>query len=216
MSLHEVDDYSKLSADVRRACDRRANNAFLDVVERRSEATMRSTELVIVEWVRLCQQRLLPPVDERFDNIDDHLEATPFAFLPHMVLINLLIEELPRLNPKYNVKLYSPLVLRTSFIPTHMTLDTTALLHIFVDDIGRFKAWYYRRFNVQLGRSAAKANGVGRWYTFSTNRTWPLLSASLLGEKPRRPRTRSTPCGAGSSLCCRAFCPASRTSHGPS
>jgi hypothetical protein len=160
MSLHEVENYSMLPVDVRRACDQRANNAFIDIIERRSE-NMSSSDPIVVEWIRTCQQYLLPSFDAQFAKIDDHLEATPFVFLPYMIKINLLIEALPRLSTKYDVKwprsglarsakLYSPLVLRTSFVPTHMTIDTTALLHIFVDDICRFKAWYYKRFNVQL------------------------------------------------------------------
>ena len=181
MSLCEVDDYSSLSVDVRRACDRRANDAFIDVIERRSE-NMRSSEPIVIEWIRTCQQWLLPSSDVRFVTIDDHLEATPFAFLPYMVKINLLIEALPCLSAKYNVKLYSPLILRTSYVPTHMTLDTTALLHLFVDDVYRFKAWYYKRFDVQLlnclSATADSRASPGGTATCATRETWQPRSAS--------------------------------------
>jgi hypothetical protein len=79
MSLHEVENYSKLPVDVRRACDQCANNAFIDIIERRSE-NMISSDPIVVEWIRTCQQYLLPSFDAQFAKIDDHLEATPFVF----------------------------------------------------------------------------------------------------------------------------------------
>ena len=105
-----------------------------------------------VSWISDNRGSLMPPLDVMHPRFDDHLENDPFAFLPFMVRINRLLENLPSIDPQTHAttKLYSPLVLRTSFIPTHMCIDTTSLLHLFVDDVSHFKMWYKKRFDVDL------------------------------------------------------------------
>jgi len=144
--------YSALAVDQRRSIDLDAQRAFIDVVERRSGVEARCRRPAFVEWVEEHRSLLMPSIDPRFASLDEHLENDPFAFLPFMVRVNRLLEDLPSIDTtKYaRTKLYSPLILRTSYIPSHMCLDTVAMLHLFVDDIGHFKAWYRERFGVDL------------------------------------------------------------------
>lgn len=126
---------------------------------------------------------MLPAARVRADGssepLDDFLEAAPFEFLPYMVRINELLEagaagdeaqpeegdgnDDRDTHPPRN-KLFSPLILRTSFIPTHITIDTTGMLHLFVDDVAEFKAWYAQQYGTELGMAtkADLASGLAK------------------------------------------------------
>ena len=144
--------YSAVPKAQRQAIDHDAALAFHDILERRFGDDMKCARPEFVEWIDDNRSRLMPRSDERYASFDDHIENDPFVFLPVMVRINRLLEMLPSIDvERYaSTKLYSPLVLRTSYIPSHMCIDTTSLLHIFVDNVERFKMWYRQRFGVEL------------------------------------------------------------------
>ena len=146
------DRYSMLTSAQRRAIDTDARRAFDDIIGRRFGAEMKCTRPEFVEWIGNHRHRLMPQAHEHFTTFDEHVEKDPFAFLPFMVRINRMLEDLPTIDiGKYaSTKLYSPLILRTSYTPSHMHLDTVSMLHIFVDDVNDFKTWYKKSFDVDL------------------------------------------------------------------
>ena len=151
--------YSQVPVQERRAIDREANWAFLDIMERRQGGDRKcSSRQDFVAWVDAHRGRLMPPADPRYATFDCHVENDPFAFLPFMVRMNHMLEALPSIDAARSpeTKLYSPLILRTSYIPTHLQLDTVAMLHLFVDDAEEFKRWYADRFDVVLTHLATK------------------------------------------------------------
>ena len=65
--------------------------------------------------------------------------------------MNLHAEDRPNLHSDtLPNKLYNTFPLRKSFVPGSCTLDTTAMLHIFVDDVKLFKNWYAGHFETDL------------------------------------------------------------------
>ena len=152
--------YGAIPQAQRREIDSAATHAFNDIMDRRYGEDMVCGRPDFVVWIAGNRDLLMPPADVRFPRFDDHVDNDPFAFLPFMVRINRLLENLPSIDiEKYAAnKLYSPLVLRTSYIPTHMCIDTTSLLHLFVDDVQHFKAWYSKRFDIDLVNLNSKAS----------------------------------------------------------
>ena len=148
---YEVASYSQLSQDVRRSIDRQANAVFNAIVERKALPAMEMLDPVVTQLDTDWPARLLPTADPRFPTLDDHLEGDPFVFLPFMVWMNLELEDRPNLHSAtLPNKLYNALPLRKSFVPGSITIDTTAMLHLFVDNVPFFKQWYTRRFGTCL------------------------------------------------------------------
>lgn len=148
---HAVTKYDQVPQDVRRAADKQANDVFNAIVERRALSAIESLDPDVVQLVEGWPARLLPAADPRFPTFDDHLEGDPFAFVPYMVLMNLHAEDRPNLHSDtLPNKLYNTFPLRKSFVPGSCTLDTTAMLHIFVDDVQLFKNWYAGHFETDL------------------------------------------------------------------
>ena len=156
MQHHGVTTFDAFAERARRAVDTDARRAFNDVLEGHENETLTCRRDDFRQWVLLWRRRLRP---ERTLSFDDDIEARPFEYIPYMVYINHLIEGLPPLNPTdLPQRLYSPLPLRSSFVPTHMTIDTPALLQLFVDDVHDFKHWYQVNFGVDLVNLRTKAD----------------------------------------------------------
>ena len=148
---HEVAKYDQVPEDVRRAADKQANDVLNAIVERRALSAIESLDPEVVQLVEGWPARLLPAADPRFPTLDDHLEGDPFAFVPYMVLMNLHAEDRANLHSDtLPNKLYNVFPLRKSFVPGSCTLDTTAMLHIFVDNVPLFKNWYAGHFGTDL------------------------------------------------------------------
>ena len=201
--------YSTLPVVQRRAIDLDAKRAFDDIIGRRFGEEMKCTRPEFVEWIDDNRTRLMPQADPRFATFDDHLENDSFAFLPFMVRINRLLEDLPSIDiGKYvATKLYSPLILRTSYIPSHIYMDTVSMLHLFVNDVDVFKSWYKNKFSVDLvnlktketlassyGRLIGRTNVTPDEESLHADRCWEYVgtmpSAAL--DQQRQVRKRDT------------------------
>jgi hypothetical protein len=169
-SLRTLAGYDDLAEPERRRVDADAHRAVSDVFGCRGlpAAFFTCQRPDFREWLSLWRGHLVPPPkhlpDGRLVDVDDHLEACPFDFLPYMVRINGWLEDAPAGQPDRKNKIYSPLILRRSFVPTHMRLDTAAILDIFVDDVAQFKAWYGAAYGQDL-RIDSKAGLTGKLET---------------------------------------------------
>jgi len=148
---HSVANYGRLPQDVRRAIDRQANAVFNAIVERRALPAAATLDPAVAQLVEGWPVWLLPAVDPRFPTLDDHIEGDPFVFVPFMVRMNLELEDRPNLRSEaLPNRLNNVFPLRKTFVPGSITVDTTAMLHIFVDKVPLFKKWYARRFGTFL------------------------------------------------------------------
>ena len=221
---HEVTKYDQVPQDVRRAADKQANDVFNAIVERRALSAIELLDPEVVQLVDGWPARLLPATDPRFPTLDDHLEGDPFAFVPYMVLMNLHAEDRPNLHSDtLPNKLYNAFPLRKSFVPGSCTLDTTAMLHIFVDSVKLFKNWYAGHFGMDLVNlhdkkdiAASFSTLVGRSTTseedaLHAERCWCYVTTAdartRIGSQHRMVKKRNLECrgeagpstGAGSS-----------------
>lgn len=147
-----VQTFNAIPVVERRSINQQIQWAVADILGWRLGDVRQCTRAAFVDWLDVWQAFLIP--QPRPDaSFDDYIEARPFDFLPYMVSVNNLLEAFPNGTAERvhtRTSLFSPLALRSSFIPTHLTLDTTAILHLFVDNIDHFKQWYSRKFNEQL------------------------------------------------------------------
>jgi hypothetical protein len=117
-----------LKADIRAVCN--------DLLQ---SATQLSCREALQEWVIRLRPELMPPAPSstptphwRFLSQKQH----PERWLPYMVWINQKLEAA-------GAKLYSPLLQRTSFVPSHIRIDTNGLIDLLVaeaDDAVLLKA----------------------------------------------------------------------------
>ncbi|MFN9114757.1 MAG: hypothetical protein ACK5XN_32240 [Bacteroidota bacterium] len=92
----------------------------------------------LFDWCNRFRHILMPDLERK--SFNEGMKANPWIFLKHMVLMSQsLSKEFP------NVKLLSPIVLRRSFIPKHIHIDTNALVQLFMyqDEIKDFVDWYF-------------------------------------------------------------------------
>lgn len=69
---------------------------------------------------------MIPPIANPEKQRAYDLKTRWHRYVPYMIFINRILQEL-------QVRMYSPLCLRTDFIPKHITLDTQGLIDIMVD-----------------------------------------------------------------------------------
>ena len=88
------------------------------------------------------RDRLVPPLPPRVSSIDRDLDSNtrPFVYLGYMVRITKFLETAG------GVRVPSPLPLKTSFIPSHYSIDTTSLLQLLMNGerIAKFKNFFLR------------------------------------------------------------------------
>jgi len=95
-----------------------------------------------IELLQWCNENIniIKPIytEENF-NLD--FNKRPWHYLKHMVLMN------QNLNP--SIKLLSPLILRRSYIPKHICIDTNALVQLLIkpSDIEDFVTFYNFEYN---------------------------------------------------------------------
>ena len=126
---------------------RRINAAVEDILHHRSGAAMRCSEDFLCDWVEAHRGECVPGVPD----LDADLYLRPWLYLRYMVRMMQLLET----ASQGKVRLMSPLVLRRSFIPSHIRIDISALLHLFmdVDRISTFRDWYRVEYGVDLAVS---------------------------------------------------------------
>ena len=113
------------------------------------------------EWIERNRRFLIPDRSDTFLDLTEHLSSKPWDFLPYMVRINLMLEDLPQVPERRQHRLFSPLIVRKSFVPGHMTIDTTALAHLLFEDkcdIQAFKDFYMAVHGVELVNLTNKAS----------------------------------------------------------
>jgi Putative transposase DNA-binding domain len=117
-------------------------------------------------WLEEQRSILVPHVSRRppeCKDISDHIDKEPWDFIPHMLVLNKRLEAMADADalrvpdtssPRHRkIKLFNPLLLRKSFVPGHMVLDTTQLLHLLIDgkeDIEDMKQYFKGVHNVVL------------------------------------------------------------------
>lgn len=101
------------------------------------------SDLKVLEW---CKEHFTYLIDEHFDHIESHVEKNPWFFLNKMVGLNILFESFE------GVKLYSPLPIKRTFIPSHIRLDTSGIVHLLFDKetLDSFRQYYKQTYNVDL------------------------------------------------------------------
>lgn len=91
---------------------------------------------ILSQW---CNQHRLIIVPQREQPFDKDLIRRPWEYLKHMIQMSKIIEQT---FPK--TKLLSPIILRRSYIPKHIHIDTNALVQLFMTEkeIKEFVEWY--------------------------------------------------------------------------
>ena len=82
--------------------------------------------------------------------LEDHIPNNRSKYLAKMVYINQEIEH--DFNNMEGIKLYSPLILSTTFVPSFIRIDTTALAQLLMDQsrVEEFKRFYKLEYNTVL------------------------------------------------------------------
>jgi len=137
-----------------------ATKAADDVLLQRLGAEARCQVAEYNDWVERYRELLIPSQPNAYRDLAEHLSTRPWEFLPYMVRINTMLESLPAVQGRQPPRLFSPLVMRKSFVPGHMTIDTSALVHMFFEgmkEIDEFKAFYKLVYDVDLVKLDSKA-----------------------------------------------------------
>jgi hypothetical protein len=103
----------------------------------------------LIDWIEEHKNILIP---QRNTILEFDLPARPWIYLRYMVEMSRIIEsQFP------GTKLLSPIVLRRSFIPKHITIDTNALVQLLMstEDIKGFAKQYKIDHNIELNLKKA-------------------------------------------------------------
>ncbi len=99
--------------------------------------------IVLHHWIQQHKAFLVPQKDQSFDF---DLLKRPWIYFDYMIQICKHVEtNFP------NTKLLSPFVLRRSYIPKHIRLDTNSLVQLLMDqtEIEQFVQWYELEYNIK-------------------------------------------------------------------
>lgn len=90
-------------------------------------------------------------IGKKFRDIKEFVEKDPWFFLNKMVALNRLFEDIEATQEKKK-KLYSPLPIIRTFVPSHIHLDTPGLLQLLVDKntLEALKLFYKKQTNLEL------------------------------------------------------------------
>ena len=123
---HGLDPDVRIPSELKRALDTDIRTLSDDLLQARAPPRCREA---LVPWLDQHRPALLPPAPAaaaphwRFQSQKEH----PERWLPYMVMIDRWLEG-------DGTKLLSPLPQRTSFVPSHVRLDTNGLIDLLVDD----------------------------------------------------------------------------------
>ena len=136
-----------------------------------------------LRWLEKNRPLLLPPIKDGFYK---DLEKNPQNFIPYAVYINKILED-------RGVKCYQPLCLRTSFIPGHITIDTSIINDLlFTDDIMAD----FRKNNTNFSTKNSINNNVKEAKKFVWKTAFPGLflgkKRNMLGSRWKRTSRRKT------------------------
>jgi hypothetical protein len=98
----------------------------------------------ITEWMNEHKPFMIPLRDET--SFEKDIQKRPWLYLSHMVKIVKHVEEnFPE------AKLLSPLIMRKSYIPKHIHLDTNALVQLLMksEDIKEYVKWYELQYGAK-------------------------------------------------------------------
>lgn len=145
--------FHQLSAQERKQWMVRLRTAANDILFQRRGEYMRSREDWIREWVEENRVELIPSRPDRY-RFEYDLEKRPFHYLPYMARI------VQRLEARGVTDLPSAFPLRRSFIPNHVFIDTTAIMHILMskDEIAAFKEQFQKKRGIPLPGMTTKAD----------------------------------------------------------
>ena len=89
---------------------------------------------------------MVPPLDDPSEERAYDMKARWYRYIPYMIFINRQLQDM-------GVKMYSPLCLRTAFVPKHIHLDTQGMLDILIKDNSEaiaFKALVEEQLGLEL------------------------------------------------------------------
>lgn len=107
-----------------------------------------------LDWANEHKAFLVP---QREDTFSSDIQARPWVYFDFMVQISKHVEtNFP------NTKLLSPFVLRRSYIPKHIRLDTNALVQLLMNqtDIEQFVEWFELQYNIKPKLNSKKDLGA--------------------------------------------------------
>ena len=145
----EFEEFCKVPRADRSPWLRHINKAVEDILHHRTGAAARCSIPFLSEWVEAHRSCCVPALLSPKHNLDVDMDRRPWLYLRHMVWMMQRLEHVS----KGKVHLMSPLVLRRSFIPTHIRIDTTALIHLLMkdkEDVSLLKDWYQAEHGVTL------------------------------------------------------------------
>ncbi len=119
--------------------------------------------LLLQQWCDEHRDKLVPEFVE--EDFDTDLKNRPWVYLRYMVSMSRILEE-----RFANLKLLSPFVIRRSFIPKHITIDTNALVQLLMkpSDIKPFVTFYKFEYDQDLNLSTK--TDLGKSFTKIFNR----------------------------------------------
>ena len=137
-----VRHFDDITSQRKKYWKREFGKAYDDVLEHRYDTQMRTCE-DLKGLVNRHRPHLVPSLPERVRRIDTDLDSStrPYVYLAYMIRISDFIERAGLVSCKRR-RLLSPLPLKTSFIPSHYSIDTTTISHLLLDDVKGFKCYF--------------------------------------------------------------------------
>lgn len=98
------------------------------------------------EVLKWCEEHFWYLKDADFEHIESYVEKNPWFYLNKMVRMNRIFETIE------GVKLYSPLPIKRTFIPSHIRLDTSGLAQLLFtkEHLDFFKIHYKTLYNTEI------------------------------------------------------------------
>jgi len=140
-SIEGVTRFDDLTSSRARSWRTELGKAYDDVYYHRTDADMK-TDTRLRLTVERHRSHLVPPLPRGKKSIDTDLDSKtrPFVYLGYMIRMTAFLEA----SGTRCGSLYSPVPLKTSFIPAHYTFDTSSLAHLLMtsERIQGFKAFF--------------------------------------------------------------------------
>ncbi len=147
------------------------------------------------EWIMNTKKYIMPNKNFAKDSIHYDVTCNPQEYLQYMIWINKKINNMS--TDEYEFKLFHVIPLKSSFIPSHITIDTSCLIDIFVEnEKGKFfqnvtknKSEIWNRY-FKINSREFKKKGYEFNYMIKTDGVSCSINFVKVGNKDRNGKTK--------------------------
>ena len=142
-SIEGLNRFEDFPRGLKKAWKREFGKAYDDILYHRHGESMVSSPL-LHSVLNRHRGHLVPSLPPNKRSIDSDLDSStrPFVYLQYMIRLSEFIEKTGGIQDGKRRRLLSPIPLKTSFIPSHYTIDTTGLVHLLLDNVKAFKKYF--------------------------------------------------------------------------